>query len=461
MNKSLISALFSAFFASTVIAAPVTLIVDFKDDTPKTQVRQASSDLGRPLTKNSIMFSKTKITHIQVDSADVEKVMSRLKRRSDIQNVEVSQTYYITPQAHHVHMETYGVSSQSGGAEFEVPNDPSYEKQMWHFNQIELPRAWKVATGKGIVVAVVDTGVTGPGSKYPVMPDLRDTCIIEGYDFVADTTDAYDRNSHGTHVASTIAESTNNGVGGVGIAFGACILPVKVLSDQGSGTTADIAEGIVFAVDHGADVINMSLGGGGFSQIIKDALDYAVENDVLVFCAAGNDGRSNINYPAAMDGCHAVSAVGPDRKLAPYSSHGRGQNEENGLFISAPGGNIRDFGVAGGIWQSTVSPEDHTKWGMFPYQGTSMATPMVAGAAALVLSALPELDRTSERVLEILATTANWTDDPAKFGSGQLNVGAAAELAAESGGGHRVLWLFAVGFFLMFAVFTLGKKVFG
>jgi subtilisin family serine protease len=159
-----------------------------------------------------------------------------------------------------------------------------------------------------------------------------------------------------------------------------------------------------------------------------------------------------------MEGCLAISSVGPDQKLAPYSSHGRDSQDKKGLFLAAPGGNMRDFGDAGGVWQSTVVPGSPNEWQMVPYQGTSMATPMAAGAAALIVSALgPGTDR--EEVMKLMQESATKVDDEYKYGAGILNVGSAIDLADNGGGGFSIVW--AVALFLLVAVVVAGKRIFG
>ena len=133
------------------------------------------------------------------------------------------------------------------------PNDTCFRYQ-WHLRQIGMPDAWKLGQGKGAVVAVIDTGVTRVG-------DLAETKFVPGYNFIANNDNAADDHGHGTHVAGTIAQSTNNKLGVAGVAFGVSIMPIKVLSARGSGSMAGIAQGIRWAADHGANVINMSLGG--------------------------------------------------------------------------------------------------------------------------------------------------------------------------------------------------------
>jgi len=151
------------------------------------------------------------------------------------------------------------------------PNDPYYSYQ-WHLDNpeyggIQMEEAWGIQTGSAsVVVAVVDTGVAYENystrwKKYYLAPDLANTVFVPGYDFVENDTHPNDDNSHGTHVTGTSAQSTNNGKGVAGVAFNTAIMPVKVLDRNGSGTYANVAKGIIWATDHGADIINLSLGG--------------------------------------------------------------------------------------------------------------------------------------------------------------------------------------------------------
>ena len=154
------------------------------------------------------------------------------------------------------------------------PNDACFKYQ-WHMNQIGMTDAWKRGNGKGAVVAVIDTGVTK-------VADLGDTKFVAGYNFVANTSDAADDHGHGTHVAGTIAQATNNRIGVAGVAYGATIMPLKVLSARGSGSVAGIAQAIRWAADHGANVINMSLGGPMAVGTMGSAVKYARDKGIRV-----------------------------------------------------------------------------------------------------------------------------------------------------------------------------------
>ncbi|MDJ1182125.1 S8 family peptidase [Roseofilum casamattae] len=292
----------------------------------------------------------------------------------------------------------------------DIPDDPDYPKQ-WNLRSINIESAWEETKGDGVTVAVIDTGV----SK---VPDLKETQFVQGYDFVNDRIEATDDAGHGTHVAGTIAQSTNNGYGVAGIAYEAKLMPLKVLSASGGGTVADIAEAIKFAADNGADVINLSLGGGGESDVMEEAINYAHDKGVVIIAAAGNSNQNAASYPARYPHAIGVSALDPSGQKAPYSNFGAG------VDISAPGGS-----EGGKILQNTIDPETG-KPVFAEYQGTSMAAPHVAGVAALVKAVGIE---EPDAILNILKESSRAvTEDPLNhFGAGQLDAAAAVQLAAK------------------------------
>ncbi len=306
-------------------------------------------------------------------------------------------------------------------ARAEFPNDPLYAKQ-WNMEMVHARDAWRYARGEEVIVAVIDTGVAYEDAKGLWAPDLQATRFVAGYDFVNDDPIAADDHGHGTHCAGTIAQSTHNGKGVIGLAWRCKVMPLKVLSAQGWGTTSDIADAIRFAADNGAHVLSLSLGGGGYSKVMRDAVAYAHAKGCTVVCAAGNANRPKVEYPAAYPGALAISSVGPTGERAFYSSYGKG------LFMAGPGGDMRK-GVEGGVLQNTLDPRRRGKATRTVYawfQGTSMATPHVAGAAAL----LYECGVTRpDQVASILASSARGGGYEHERGHGILDAGAAVRRA--------------------------------
>ncbi len=316
------------------------------------------------------------------------------------------------------------------------PNDPLYSKQ-WNLKALGIERAWERADGTGAVVAVIDTGVAAN------LPDLDTTEFERGYDFVNDDGDATDDQGHGSHVAGTIAQSTDNGKGVAGIAYRARIMPIKVLDRYGSGTASDVADGIRLAADRGANVINLSLGGGGDSAVLRSAINYAHSKGVVIVCAAGNEGAAQSSYPALYTNCLSVSATGPGGSVAFYSNYGRG------VDLSAPGGDKTENGSDGGVLQNTIDENGNSTYAS--YQGTSMAAPHVAGVAALLYSAGvhdPALIRKA-----LLSTTRPVGDDYlSRHGTGQLN----AALALESLENPYVFWRGGANWLLPLSTLLVG-----
>lgn len=342
---------------------------------------------------------------------------------------------------------------------FATPNDPRYNEQWHYFEQaggLNLPTAWNTATGAGVTVAVLDTG-------YRPHADLAAN-LLPGYDMITNTWTANDGNGrdsdardpgdavsrnecgnnqasnsswHGTHVAGTISAVTNNGEGVAGVAYDAKIVPVRVLGKCG-GSMSDIADAIVWASGgsvagvpnnpNPADVINMSLGGqGSCSSTSQNAINKARANGTVVIVAAGNDNANAANFnPGNCSGVVNVAAVGRNGGRAYYSNYG------NAIDVAAPGGAQSAQNDAEGILSTFNSGANSPQYDSYFFsQGTSMATPHVAGVAALIKQAKP--DATPAQIESILKSTTR-SFPAACNGCGSGIVDAAAAVAAASGG---------------------------
>jgi serine protease len=322
-----------------------------------------------------------------------------------------------------------------------APDDPLLAEQ-WHLERIAAARAWDFSTGRGVTVAVVDTGIACEDhAPFAKATDLAKTRCVSGYNFVARNAHASDDQGHGTHVAGTIAQSTNNALGGAGVAFDARLMPVKVLNEDGWGTTSDVADGIRWAAQRGAQVINLSLGGPRNSRILQRAVDYAKSKGVVVVAAAGNSGGS-VGYPGGSRGVIGVSATNAKDELAWFSSRGAG------VDIAAPGVDVT---------QQTICNRGRDGCERFPrYSGTSMASPHVAGTAALLVS-LGVTD--PDAVERLLAKSARSAGRKAHFGAGILHAAKAVERAALEHALARILALAALIFFVFRSARRRGSAV--
>lgn len=393
MRKFLITLLFIVSLGFVLLSTPSlatkgtydSIVLDFREDLTESQIEHKVAELAQQFNVSAKLNSEFSLgDHVYVVEGN-SQLFKALKKSNLTKSTEYIEPNYIY-QA------------------YAAPNDPDYSKQ-WNLRSINVEQAWTETRGKGITVAVIDTGVSR-------VPDLEKTEFVAGYDFVGDRPEASDDVGHGTHVAGTVAQSTNNGYGVAGVAYEAKIMPIKVLAANGGGTIADIAEGIRFAADNGADVINMSLGGGGASHLMQEAIDYAYKKNVVVIAAAGNSSQNAASYPARYPKVIGVSALDAAGDKAPYSNFGAG------VDISAPGG-----GESGGILQETIDPETG-KAVFMDYKGTSMAAPHVAGVAAMIKAS--GVNEPAE-VLQVLKQSAQKVkEDPFNhYGAGYLNAGEA------------------------------------
>ncbi len=305
-----------------------------------------------------------------------------------------------------------------------TPNDPHFSEQ-WGLTKIQAPAAWDVVTGtQTVVIAVVDSGIqqdhpdldghlwVNPGEIAGNGVDDDNNGYVDdvhGWNFVDDSNDVADGNGHGTQVAGVAAAESDNGIGIAGVCWNCRIMPVKVMADSGIANYSDIASGVRYAADKGAQVINLSLGGYAYSNALREAVAYAANKGAVIVAGAGNDNTSSPFYPAAYDDVLAVAGTADDDTKATFSNYGEWVN------LAAPAVAITTT-FLGGDYGSA--------------DGTSLAAPFVSGLAGLIRSRWP--DWTLAMVRSQLMQTADDLDtlNPAyagKLGAGRINAAAAMQ----------------------------------
>ncbi len=350
-----------------------------------------------------------------------------------------------------------------------IPNDPGnagkpggWQALQWNFVGpfgVGAPQAWaNVAAaghpgGAGVTVAVLDTGVAYVShGRYRRSPDFRAGEFVKGYDFVGHSPYPVDHNGHGTQVAGTIAEATNNGIGVTGLAYGVRLMPVRVLDSQGDGDASAIAKGIYYAVDHHAQIINLSLeftaGTVKASSIpeLISAINFAHSKNVLVVAASGNEQDNQLSYPAKAKWVVAVGATTQDGCMGDYSNYG------SGLTLVAPGGgpdsdlprdpNCHPASPGGSdIFQETFADVESPSVRVFGlpsgYFGTSMAAPHVSASAALIIASgvlgpHPSVAALIQR-LTTTATPLGNASDRRYYGAGLVDAAAATGATGPTG----------------------------
>ncbi|GGD71311.1 S8 family peptidase [Paenibacillus nasutitermitis] len=362
------------------------VVVKFQQPPSIDQLERMKQDIGaismRKLTRTYIFRSK---------KMDADSMMAYFKNNWHIEYVE----------PHYLYM-TNDVADNSPI----IPNDALYSEYQWNLPTIETEKGWNLTKGSDqVLVAVLDTGVQAGH------PDLKGKTVT-GINLVSENDAPDDDVGHGTHVAGIIAANVNNGEGVAGLSWYNKLLPVKVLDSSGAGSTYTVAQGIIWATDNGAKVINMSLGNYAEAEFLHDAIKYAYDHDVVLIAASGNDNTDRPGYPAAYPEVFGVASTDADGSRSSFSNYG------DYIDAAAPGASIA----------STYPGSQYAA-----LSGTSMACPHVAALAGLIRSINPDL--TNIEVMDLMRKSATDMGDKGKdiyFGYGQIDIARALEMASQS-----------------------------
>ena len=354
--KTILSVFLLLFVTSTAFAASPfvkgELLVQQTLKATKANVEKAIKDNGGDVLEE---LPQIRVKRIRVPEKNFDKVKAALSKNPNFTFVE----------------ENFIAQGML------VPND-SYFSSQWHHNNIMSSSAWEMGVGSTeIPIAIIDSGVD------PDHPDLM-AKLLPGFNFLLGNSDTHDVLGHGTAVSGSAGALSNNATGVAGVAWNNPIMPLVVLNSSNWATYTDISNAIIYAVNNGAKVINISIGGSSFSSTLDNAVNYAWNNGVLVFASAANENTSVRYYPAACTNAVAVAATDSADNRASFSNYG------DWITLAAPGVSILTTNNGGGYGY---------------WSGTSFASPITAGLAALVWSANPDL--THQQILEILKSTAD------------------------------------------------------
>jgi thermitase len=346
------------------------ILVGFRQGTTLVDIAQLNAAHGAAIID---AIPQLRVVHVRIPKGSDEGQVAAAYRRNP--HVQYAEPDYIA-------------------SVLDTPNDP-YLGYQWNMAKVQAPGAWEITTGSaGVAVAILDTGVDLSHL------DLQGK-VVASVNF-SDSSTVSDVNGHGTHVAGIVGAATNNGQGVAGLGYNTTIMNVKVMGDNGTGSFFTVAQGVVWAADHGAQVINMSLGAQFGSPTLEDAVNYAWSKGVVVVAAAGNEGSSTPFYPAAYANVIAVASTDMFDKLAPLSDYG------DWVDVAAPGGNI----------YSTLPNNNYAS-----LSGTSMASPHVAGLAGLVFTRVTDSDADGLLNDEVRSCIEQYADNigVAGIGSGRIN----------------------------------------
>jgi len=394
--------------------APDQILVKFKASLG-TQAVEAF--IAAYQTKKIKRIPRINVYQLQIPkNVTVEEMLFILKQNPDVEYAEPNYKVHISVTPNDKYFRDQYSLFNSGQDIYWIPGSPQGKERA----DIKATEAWEETIGdEEILIAVIDTGVDLNH------PDIKNKIFSSGRDFVNNDFDATDDNGHGTHVAGIAAAETNNRIGIAGVAWNCKILPVKVLDKIGEGYIDDVSDGIIWAVDKGANVINMSFGGivnfgeGTVPKTLQNSLKDAYEKDVILVAAAGNDGGP-VNWPASSEYCLAVAATNYTDERVTFLNSGELWESNYGSEIDV---------AAPGEWIISLWPEELTPVGFDSYAwapGTSMSTAHVSGLAALIKSIKPWL-KASEimNVIRYSADDVNSADYPGKdefIGYGRINM---------------------------------------
>ena len=373
-------------FSTEVVADE--LIIKYKDDATWAEKKEFKEENN--LEKERV--NRDALKKVDIEKVVLEEKITATEIKDVIEELESNPVVeYVEPN--------YVMNIQT------VPNDADYSKQ-WALPKMDLPAVWDGNRGnENVVIAILDTGLDYNHPDKPVRTAL-------GYDFVNDDNSPQDDHGHGTYIAGVIAARSNNNAGIAGICWRCTVMPIKVMNQNGVGTYADVANGIVWAADHGADIINLSIGGYAVSQTLQDAVIYAQNKGVLIVAAAGNQGVNSPLYPASFPNVIGVSATDENDERWARSNSG------SYVDVSAPGVGVYGLGLNGQYRSQT---------------GTSVAAAHVSGLAALFLSG--EMGLSNNQLSQKLYNNAvdlGASGKDSLYGYGRVSSGIAED---EEGGG--------------------------
>ncbi|WP_168119287.1 S8 family peptidase [Paenibacillus sp. HB172176] len=362
-------------------------VVHFEQPPSEADLAKIKNDI------NAVKIQQIGDTYVfRSQTMDAEQMMAYFKNNW--------KTAYTEP--HYLYM-----TNDANDAKSIIPNDVLYSQYQWNLPSIETEKGWTLSRGsEDVIIAVLDTGVQ---SNHP---DLQGK-LLTGTNIINDKAAPDDDVGHGTHVTGIIGANVNNGEGVAGLSWYNKIMPVKVLDNSGAGSTYSVAQGLIWAVDNGAKVINMSLGNYAEAEFLHDAIKYAYDHDVVLIAASGNDNTDRPGYPAAYPEVFAVAATTNNKQKASFSNYG------DYIDVAAPGDSIA----------STYPDSQYAA-----LSGTSMASPHVAALAGLIRSINPQL--TNVEVMDIMRMSARDLGDSGKdvyFGYGEIDIDKALSAASSYG----------------------------